>query len=418
MPTPSNPFACYDTGRCRARTASIHFNYKRPPGASTPSWYYNQLTPKETSEATFFAMSTTGYGYAGIQTVFKDDRKDKDRLVLCSIWDQSTGLAKMEKCGDDVVCEGFGGEGTGGKAKWYFDWQLGKNYAFMLHRQPASDGSGRVKHSCWFYAEELEGTHPGGWKHIATATSGMNSFGTTFADSGSFLEQWNHMHSDENRMGEFGPAYYKEETGEWYQSKRTKFSVAYLQSRLEAGTVRIDRISAGQAPSTKRLYLQTGGNAQASEPLRQPRDLDFPQAPCALPAPVYGFEAKVALTPAPYPLSTPVLIKSHRGQNLQDDNGNVKLTTNAQSWEMWTIVDDCDGKVLLRSHRGQQLQDHQGTVKTSPATEDWEEWILVSAGDGKFFIKGHFGEYLQDSYGNVGMSGNTGSWEEWSFVQP
>merc|ERR1719464_2317580 len=34
-------------------------------------WYDNQLTPKETSDATFFAMSTTGYGYAGIQTVYK-----------------------------------------------------------------------------------------------------------------------------------------------------------------------------------------------------------------------------------------------------------------------------------------------------------------------------------------------------------
>merc|ERR1740121_3098383 len=149
-----------------------------------------------------------------------------------------------------------------------------------------------------------------------------------------------------------------------------------------------------------------------------------PVTPAPPPPPVpTPATAPPPVTPAPspldsYPMDTPVLIKSHRGENLQDNDGNVYLTTNAQSWEIWTIVDDGDGKVVLRSHRNQHLQDNEGQVRMSPDTKDWEEWTIVGAGDGKFFIEGHRGQYLQDNNGNVMMSGNPGTWEMWSFVQP
>jgi len=305
--TQNNPYGCYE-GQCKARTCSIHFNYMRPAGARTPSWYFNQFKPTSTSDATFFAMSTTGYGYAGIQTVSKDPSVDKDRLVLCSIWDQSNGRAKMEKCGAGVVCMGFGGEGTGAKAKWYFDWQLGKNYAFMLHRRDA--GNGRIEHTCWFYAEELESSHPGGWKHIATATSGANGYGTTFADSGSFLEQWTHAHSDESRQADYGPAFYKNEDGEWLQAKKTRFSLAYLPERVKAQLVRIDHVSAGLSAATKRLFMQTGGTAKPSAALQSARELAMPDAPCGLPAPVYLFETTKAdhVDPAKVAVSSAVRV--------------------------------------------------------------------------------------------------------------
>lgn len=311
--TPDNPYGCRPNGQCQARTSSIHFNYQRPSGARTPSWFYNEVKPTSTSSATYFATATTGYGYAGIQTIWKDATRTNDRAVLCSTWDQTWGTAKMEKCGSGVKCKGFGGEGTGAKAMWYFDWTIGKHYAFMMHRKDA--GNGRIEHACWFYAEELEGNYSGGWKHIATATSGANQYGSTFKDAGSFLEQWTHENSNEKRQGEYGPAYYKNEDGAWYQSRTTKFSNAYSQERLDAGLVRIDYVSAGLTGGTKRLFMATGGTTQASTPLRRaPRDLAYPEAACGLPTPLYQFEAnkKALFQDANVTTSSSVLCGGHR----------------------------------------------------------------------------------------------------------
>lgn len=141
--------------------------------------------------------------------------------------------------------------------------------------------------------------------------------------------------------------------------------------------------------------------------------------PSPTPPPVTPAPSPPAPTPpGSYPLDTPLFIRSHRGENLQDDNGNVHLTSNAESWEKWLIIDDGDGKVVLRSHRAQYLQDNAGQVKMSPNTQDWEEWTISSAGDGKFTIMGHRGEYLQDNNGQVRMSADPGSSEAWSFVEP
>lgn len=312
--TPENPYGCFPDGRCQARTCSIHFNYQRPSGAREPSWFYNEVKPTSTSSSSFFAAATTSYGYAGLQTIWKDTTRAKDRAVICSIWDQSTGNAKMEKCGSGVYCTGFGGEGTGAKAMWYFDWSVGKHHAFMMHRKDA--GNGRIEHACWFYAEELETTYPGGWKHIATVTSGRNWAGSTFRDSGSFVEQWTHQYSNEKRQSELGPAYYKNEEGAWHQSRTTKFSSYYDQSRLRAGTVRCDHVSAGQAPGTRRLFMATGGTRQAPSHLRRaPRFLAYPKAACGLPTPLYFYEAnkKTLFKDALMKTSGSVSCGGHRG---------------------------------------------------------------------------------------------------------
>merc|ERR1712007_24013 len=95
------------------------------------------------------------------------------KQVLCSIWDQHSGKASVTQCGKGVNCQSFGGEGTGSKATWTgLTMTLGRTYAFAWHRD--SLGSGEVQHTCYFQADELKGTHEGGWKHIATFKSGMN----------------------------------------------------------------------------------------------------------------------------------------------------------------------------------------------------------------------------------------------------
>merc|ERR1711972_842707 len=106
----------------------------------------------------------------------------------------------------------------------------GQSYAFLLRRRELPNG--RMEHSCWFHANELELTYPGGWKLIATTTSGRNYRGGRFGDSGAFLEQWTHENSQDVRRGEYGPAWYKDEGGSWQQSVDTRFSSYYLHERL------------------------------------------------------------------------------------------------------------------------------------------------------------------------------------------
>ena len=119
----------------------------------------------------------------------------------------------------------------------------------------------------------------------------------------------------------------------------------------------------------------------------------------------------------PFP-GTPVLIKSHRGENLQDNNGNLYLTTNAGSWEKWTLVSAGDDKVFIKSHRDKNLQDNKGNLNTLTTEAGfWEKWAMVSAGDDKVFIRSHRGENLQDDNGNLKLTTNAGSWEKWSFVR-
>mmetsp|Transcript_52012 Transcript_52012/g.123845 ORF Transcript_52012/g.123845 Transcript_52012/m.123845 type:complete len:411 (-) Transcript_52012:67-1299(-) len=289
---PDHPFGCINEDEsqaeeCRARTGSTHLNFMRPEGAREPAWYYTEIRPTSASAATYFASNTHGYGYAGIQMKTKDPTHG--HVALCSIWDQESGGAVIEKCGENADCTGFGGEGTGAKAKLHFEWELGKSYAWMLHRKALEDG--RIQHTCWFHAPEYD-TLAGsdGWKHIATATSGSNDFGTTFKDSGAFLEQWTHEDSDHLRRGLYGPAYYKDDGGEWAQSRKAKFSAYCLPERVEAQQVTCDHTAAGV--DGEHVYMQTGGLQGVDAAAHENRLIDYPEH-SSLPEPLAKFSENV-----------------------------------------------------------------------------------------------------------------------------
>jgi len=194
----------------------------------------------------------------------------------------------METCGEGVHCTGFGGEGTGARAIWKFRWQLSNRYAFMLVRQKLPIG--RIEHTCWFHAEELESSYPGGWKHMATATSGQNGYGTTFHDSGSFLEQWTHKNSHDLRRATYGPAYYKNAGGAWSQSEEAKFQPHCAPERVDKQLVRCDYTSAGLSENKKRLYMATGGNDKHEANSGKRVILQYPTHTCGLPLPLAQFD--------------------------------------------------------------------------------------------------------------------------------
>ncbi|KAL7320663.1 hypothetical protein PS15m_000529 [Mucor circinelloides] len=78
-------------------------------------------------ENTFWMANGFGGGYLGMQHNSGDERR-----VLFSIWDNDHGsiVDLVEKGGDDIVVEGFGGEGTGAHAYRLFDWKAEQTVHF------------------------------------------------------------------------------------------------------------------------------------------------------------------------------------------------------------------------------------------------------------------------------------------------
>jgi hypothetical protein len=110
-----------------------------------------------------------------------------------------------------------------------------------------------------------------------------------------------------------------------------------------------------------------------------------------------------------------VLVKSHRGQNLQDCKGAVKLSGNEHNWERWLIVDAGDGNVFIRSNFKRNLQAADWKVKLSENSLGWEKFTLLDAGDGKVFIQSHNSRMLQDFHGSAKLSPNQLDWEKWTL---
>jgi len=115
-------------------------------------------------------------------------------------------------------------------------------------------------------------------------------------------------------------------------------------------------------------------------------------------------------------LNVPVLIRSHRHQNLKDEYGQLKLTSSSDTWEQWLISDAGNGKLTIKSHRNQHMQDNGGRVQLSANTQEWEQWTISSAGNDKVTIKSHRNQYLQDHYGHVRLTSNADEWEHWSIL--
>jgi len=200
------------------------------------------------------------------------------------------------------------------------------------------------------------------------------------------------------------------------QSWFTSYKVRLAYERIKTAIGRQDQIPT-QLPTPLPTADPTVSPtfSPTTEPLSQPT----PQ-PTAAPTPAPTVAPTVVptttSTQALYPLGVPVLIQSHRNQNLQDNNGQVSLSGNALAWEQWKIIDAGDGKVTIKSHRNQNLQDNNGEVKLSGSALAWEQWTISDAGDGKFTISSHRNQNLQDNNGQIMLSGNADAWEQWSIT--
>jgi hypothetical protein len=108
-------------------------------------------------------------------------------------------------------------------------------------------------------------------------------------------------------------------------------------------------------------------------------------------------------------------IKGHRGEKLEDRDGQVGFHNDQGAWQLWSLEDAGGGKAFVKSHRGLYLEDRDGRLGLHGETGDWQKWKIEDAGGGKVYIISHRGKYLEDRNDIAGLWGETGGWQKFEL---
>lgn len=127
------------------------------------------------------------------------------------------------------------------------------------------------------------------------------------------------------------------------------------------------------------------------------------------------------------PLGTPICLKAHTGNNLQNEffwrNARCK-NSNTEALEQIVLLKTHDGKIIIQSrwnNRNLQVRPSGECVFVNHNQDLWEKFDVECSDDGKvFFISCHTGMVLQcDENGIVRCANkNRESWESWSIIFP
>lgn len=225
---------------------SVHLSYPGPAGSA----FYCETKVEQSAPGSYFMVCGWNTGYFGIQEI-----RPGKKVVLFSVWDNSRGddpdQVDQEKrvgilhAGEGVDVSRFGGEGTGGKSMFEFDWEIGEVYRCMVTAKPNGD---RTEYSGYFYLPKEQS-----WKHLVTFSTitGGKPLGGYY----SFVEDFrrNTVSATQPRKAQFGNAWVRDEAGKWHLATRARFT---------GDSNPAENIDAGRAES--RFYLATGGDTENS----------------------------------------------------------------------------------------------------------------------------------------------------------
>ena len=233
------------------RGPSVHLGYQLPPQAKDICHVYSEVCVPVGQDVvgTFCMANGFSAGYSGMQV-----NSTTERRILFSVWspfhsDDPKKIPEADRIvlrakGADVHVGTFGNEGAGGQSFLRFPWQAGTTYRFLLHGEPAGDGS--TVFTCHFFPPEL-----GRWLLIAsfrrpktdTYVTGWHSFLENFAtDTGAIT-----------REAHFTNHWARDRNGRWFavsQAKYTADATAHKGARLDY---------AGGVTPEGRFFLRNGG---------------------------------------------------------------------------------------------------------------------------------------------------------------
>ena len=205
-----------------------------------------------TTEAVGTYYCATGWfgtdGYSGLQMTpgqRGNDGKTFYKHLHFSLWDTPTNQAiPMIWKRPEVVVDGFGGEGTGVKSMWPFDWKTGTRYTIAL--KVWDTGPAQTAWGMWFKDGAKE-------QWFRTATWGYPKAGIKIpAGTYSFLEDY--VNNNLTREMRVGPGWKKDLAGKWV-------ALATCTSRERDGLPAWDVGASGNE-----FRVKTGGNTQATVP--------------------------------------------------------------------------------------------------------------------------------------------------------
>jgi hypothetical protein len=228
---------------------SVHLNYPAPAG----TLFYNEATVEESVRGSYFMACGFQRGYFGIQEL-----GDGQKVVLFSVWDPTTGndpkavkpqdQVEILSQGAGVEVSRFGGEGTGGKSLWHYDWKLGSTYKFLVSSKVEGEKTTFVG---YFFVPEQHR-----WQQMATFRT--RTGGAPLNDYYSFIEDFRRdgASAEQIRRARFGNGWIKTMNGDWVALRHARFTAdGNTQMHINAGV------------SGNSFYLQNGGATKNVTPL-------------------------------------------------------------------------------------------------------------------------------------------------------
>jgi len=198
------------------------------------------LQVEVTALYTYYAGLVWNNGYMGLQRGGNGFYKH----VHFSVWDPpGGGFADLVWADPDVVTERFGGEGTGWKAMWPFNWEQNTTYRLcvtLTHTNSATD------YAAYFF-DPVAGT----WKHLATFR--RNDAQHSFSYVASFVEDFGGT-LNSRRSCLFGNAWLRTFEPGWIELKTADYATGGSKTNKDADVVGV------------MFRLETGGNTTNDTP--------------------------------------------------------------------------------------------------------------------------------------------------------
>ncbi len=223
----------------QVNASSLWLNYTMNPADANADMVMIDFAVDSTALYTYYAGLVWGNGYAGIQCGGDSFYKN----VHFSIWDPPNGTSNVVWHAPDVVVARFGGEGTGWKSDWGFNWEDNQTYRLLIKDVMTDTGS---DYDAWFFDFQKYQ-----WKHLATfeypipgPITSLSSFIEAFVNSPqnyraySLFNVWERLYPSKV----------------WYPIRSAKYSINGADTNCDG---RVDN---------NRFYLATGGTITPTNP--------------------------------------------------------------------------------------------------------------------------------------------------------
>lgn len=216
---------------------ATHLNYTA--NGNNVEWSLGEvmIKPEACRPDMYYMVSGFNGGYSGIQVSSDFNLADpRGNTFLFSVWsdfntqdpsqipDQYQPWTDEIRKGDDMRDEGFGNEGSGVHANWYYKWKPDIIYKLLIRmenigtvRRNGNDYPNCKAYTCWVYVPELAG-----WQFYVRYIR-PNDTRTSLGLPGSFVENPSGTHSSSKYRGYYRHWVRYQGTADWVSLKQSYF---------------------------------------------------------------------------------------------------------------------------------------------------------------------------------------------------